>query len=129
MGNNPSREKWGAGEGLNVGPAGNGDYYYMRAKTCFENKYNTVLLYSPPSRVRTEQPLGTTSKPERETPNYRSFTRDFAEDPSAETIRVGVAVVVIREIAVLVAIHFVSAAGTHERRKTAGESFRSFLIS
>jgi hypothetical protein len=59
----------------------------------------------------------------------RSFTSDFAEDPSAETIRVGVAVVVIREIAALVAIHFVSAAGTHERRKTAGESFRSFLIS
>jgi hypothetical protein len=43
--------------------------------------------------------------------------RDFAEDSSAETIRIGVTVVVIDEVVALAAIHFVSAAGTHERRK------------
>jgi hypothetical protein len=40
----------------------------------------------------------------------------LAEDFYAETIRIRVAVVVIEEVAALVAIHFVSA-GAHERRK------------
>jgi hypothetical protein len=42
---------------------------------------------------------------------------DFVKDSTAETIRIGVAVVVIDEVATLVAIRFASAAGTHEREK------------
>jgi hypothetical protein len=39
------------------------------------------------------------TKPGRETPNYPQLYRDFAENSSAETIRIGVAVAVIDKVA------------------------------
>jgi hypothetical protein len=40
----------------------------------------------------------------------------------------GVTVAVIDKVVAPVAIHFVSAAGTHEKKIMAGESFGSFLL-